>query len=374
VGRLYLSPPDMSGSERERLLQAFDSNWITTMGAAVDGFEADVVAFTGAEAAVALASGTAALHLALVVAGVRSGDEVWVSTLTFAAPANAVVYTGASLRFIDSDRTTWNMDPELLGAALAEAAAADRLPAAVIVVDIYGQCAELDRIGELCDQYGVAVIEDAAEALGATWQGRSAGTWGRLGAFSFNGNKIITTGGGGMLVGDAELVDRARYLSQQARQPVLHYEHVDVGYNYRLSNLLAAVGSGQLAELPGKIERRHAINRAYRAGLADVDGVDFMPWDDRGSPNGWLTLITLDPSTGLTPHELCAALESQDIEARPAWKPMHLQPVFADVPTVGGEVAAELFDRGVCLPSGSAMTDGDVDRVVEAVTGALTNG
>ena len=374
MGRLYLSPPDMSGSERERLLQAFDSNWITTMGAAVDGFEADVVAFTGAEAAVALASGTAALHLALVVAGVRSGDEVWVSTLTFAAPANAVVYTGASLRFIDSDRTTWNMDPELLGAALADAAAADRLPAAVIVVDIYGQCAELDRIGELCDQYGVAVVEDAAEALGATWQGRSAGTWGRLGAFSFNGNKIITTGGGGMLVGDAELVDRARYLSQQARQPVLHYEHVDVGYNYRLSNLLAAVGSGQLAELPGKIERRHAINRAYRAGLADVDGVDFMPWDDRGSPNGWLTLITLDPATGLTPHELCAVLESQDIEARPAWKPMHLQPVFADVPTVGGEVAAELFDRGVCLPSGSAMTDDDVDRVVEAVTGALTNG
>jgi dTDP-4-amino-4,6-dideoxygalactose transaminase len=361
----------MSGDERDRLLAAFDSNWITTMGAEVDGFEADVVAFTGAEAAVALASGTAALHLALLLHGVGPGDEVWVSSFTFVAPANAVRYVGASLRFIDSERDTWNMDPDLLGDALEAAAAADRLPAAVIGVDLYGQCAQLDRLAELCGRYEVPFIEDAAEALGATWQGRHAGTFGALAAYSFNGNKIITTGGGGMLVGDADAIARARYLSQQARQPELHYEHTEVGYNYRLSNLLAAVGRGQLAALPGKIDRRHQINQRYRDGLAGLDGVAAMPWDDRGRPNGWLTVITVDPALGRTPHELCAALELDDIEARPAWKPMHLQPVFAGVPVVGGEVSEELFATGVCLPSGSAMTDDDVDRVLESLRRAV---
>lgn len=362
----------MSGDERERLIAAFDSNWITTLGAEVDGFEADAVAFTGADAAVALSSGTAALHLALLLNGIGPGDEVWVSDLTFAAPANAVCYVGASLRFIDSERETWNLDPDLLAAELATASAQGRLPAAVLVVDIYGQCAQLDRIRSLCDQYEVAMIEDAAEALGATWCGRSAGAWGDLAAFSFNGNKIITTGGGGMLVGPKAAVDRARYLAQQARMPVLHYEHEDVGYNYRLSNLLAAVGRGQLASLPGKIDRRHEINAEYRSGLASVDGVDFMPWDDRGVPNGWLTVITVDPATGVSPLELCTTLDAQGIEARPAWKPMHLQPVFAEVPFVGGGVSAELFDRGVCLPSGSAMSAGDVDRVAEALSAVLS--
>lgn len=361
----------MSGDERERLLATFDSNWITTMGAEVDGFEADVVAFTGAEAAVALGSGTAALHLALLLHGVGPGDEVWVSTFTFVAPANAALYVGASLRFVDSERDTWNMDPDLLAAALDEAALQGRLPAAVIVVDLYGQCAQLDRIAEVCASHGVPVIEDAAEALGATWQGRHAGTWGQLAAFSFNGNKIITTGGGGMLVGDAESVERARYLSQQARQPALHYEHTEVGYNYRLSNLLAAVGRGQLAQLPDKIERRHEINERYCKQLDGVEGITFMPWDSRGRPNGWLTVLTLDPASDITPHELCATLDAQDIEARPAWKPMHLQPVFAEVPVIGGEVATDLFARGVCLPSGSAMSDADVDRVVEAVASAV---
>jgi dTDP-4-amino-4,6-dideoxygalactose transaminase len=371
VTRLYLSPPDMSGTERDRLIAAFDSNWITTLGAEVDGFEADVCAFTGAEAAVALSSGTAALHLALLLAGVQAGDEVLVSSLTFAAPANAVTYLGAVPTFVDCERETWNMDPELLEATLADRAAKDRLPAAVIVVDLYGQCAQLDRVVALCDQYGVPVVEDAAEALGATWQGRHAGTWGAMAAFSFNGNKIITTGGGGMLVGDAESVARARYLSQQARQPVLHYEHTDIGYNYRLSNLLAAVGRGQLADLPGKIDRRHQIHDLYLEGLSGIDGVGFMPWDDRGRPNGWLTLVTVDPSLGRTPLEICTALDAQEIEARPAWKPMHLQPVFADNPAVGGDVSEELFDRGLCLPSGSAMTDSDVHRVVEALTAVL---
>ena len=356
----------MSGDERERLLGAFDSNWITTMGAEVEGFESDVVDFAGVDAAVALASGTAALHLALLLHDVGPGDEVWVSALTFVAPANAARYVGASLRFVDSERQTWNMDPDLLEEALADAAAHGRLPAAVIAVDLYGHCAQLDRLSAACDRYEVPLIEDAAEAIGATWRSRHAGAWGRLAAFSFNGNKIITTGGGGMLVGDPELVARARYLSQQARQPVLHYEHTEVGYNYRLSNLLAAVGRGQLAGLPGKIDRRHEINARYRKGLAELDGVDFMPWDDRGRPNGWLTVATIDPALGTTPHELCAALEAADIEARPAWKPMHLQPVFEDVPVIGGRVAEDLYTTGVCLPSGSAMSDDDVDRVVEA--------
>jgi len=356
------------------MLRAFDSNWITTMGAEVDGFEADVVAFTGAEAAAALSSGSAALHLALLLHGVGPGDEVWVSTFTFVAPANAARYVGADLRFVDSERSTWNMDPDLLESALADADAAGRLPKAVIAVDLYGQCAQLDRIAEACHRYGVVLIEDAAEALGANWQGRHAGTWGRLGVFSFNGNKIITTSGGGMLIGDRETVDRARYLAQQARQPVLHYEHTDVGYNYRLSNILAAMGRAQLAGLPARIDRRHEIRAAYRSALGDVYGVELMPWDGRGRPNGWLTVITLDPGLGVTPAELCAALEAQDVEARPAWKPMHLQPVFADVPCVGGKVAEELYERGVCLPSGSGMSDADVDCVVSAVHGVVDVG
>lgn len=372
LSRIYLSPPDMSGDERARLLAAFDSNWITTMGSEVDGFERDVAALCGAEAAVALASGTAALHLALMHVGAGPGDEVWVSDLTFAAPANAVSYVGAQLRLIDSERETWNMDPDVLDDALDQAESQGRLPRAVIVVDIYGQCAQLDRLVQSCSARGVAVIEDAAEALGATWLGRGAGTWGELGAFSFNGNKIITTGGGGMLVGSAEAVERARYLAQQARQPVLHYEHTEVGYNYRLSNLLAAVGRGQVACLEAKIRRRHEVNDTYRRELADIDGVSFMPWDDRGGPNGWLTVALLDPDVvGVDPPGLCAALEARSIEARPAWKPMHLQPVFRDVPYEGSGVSSWLYERGVCLPSGSSLGDADLERVVADLRSVL---
>lgn len=372
IARIYLSPPDMSGDERERLLAAFDSNWITTMGSEVDGFEADVAALCGAEAAVALSSGTAALHLALLHVGAGPGDEVWVSDLTFAAPVNAIAYVGARPRLIDCERITWNLDPDVLAVSLDLAAAAGRLPRAVVVVDLYGQCAQLDRITGLCDEYGVAVIEDAAEALGATWQGRGAGSWGELAAFSFNGNKIITTGGGGMLVGAAGAVDRARYLAQQARQPVLHYEHTEIGYNYRLSNLLAAVGRGQIAGLGAKIERRHQVNRAYRQALGDVEGVSFMPWDPRGEPNGWLTVALVDPEViAKTPVDLCAELEALQIEARPAWKPMHLQPVFRDLDFDGSGVSAELYAQGVCLPSGSSLSDADVDRVISGLRSVL---
>jgi dTDP-4-amino-4,6-dideoxygalactose transaminase len=356
----------MAGTERQRLLAAFDSNWITPLGPEVDGLEADLCRFTGAEAAAALVSGTAALHLALLLAGVGPGDEVVVPTLTFVAPANAVRYVGANLRFIDAERQTWNLDPDLLDEHLASGPP----PAAVIVVDIYGQSAQVDRIAATCERHGVPLIEDAAEALGATWRGRAAGTSGRYGVFSFNGNKIMTTGGGGMLVGSAEDMDRARFLASQAREPYLHYEHDEVGFNYRLSNLLAAVGRGQLEDLPKKIRRRHEINAAYREGLADVEGVDFMPWDPRGTPNGWLTVLTVDPDRS-TPMRLCAELDAEDIEARPAWKPMHLQRAYQGSPCLGGDVAAELFERGVCLPSGSSMDEHDLERVIGVVRKAL---
>ncbi len=366
MARIYLSPPDMRGSERDRLLAAFDSNWIAPTGPEVDGFEADLSAFTGAEAVAALASGTAALHLALLLVGVRPGDEVVIPTLTFVAPANAAAYVGARIRFVDVERSTWNMDPDLLEEVLATGPP----PAAVVVVDIYGQAAQLDRIAQICERHGVPLIEDAAEALGATWMGRPAGTWGRLGVYSFNGNKVLTTSGGGALIGPRELVDRARLLAAQAREPVLHYEHSEVGFNYRLSNLLAAIGRGQLEDLPHKIDRLHEINAHYRRELGGLEGVSFMPWDERGRPNGWLTVATLDPQRA-TPHELCAALEADDIEARPAWKPMHLQPMFADRPCVGGAVAEEFFHRGVCLPSGSSLTEDDLERVVTSVRKAL---
>ena len=369
MGRIHLSPPDVGESERDALLRAFDSNWITPLGPEVDAFEAEVCEFTAAPAAAALDSGTAALHLALLLAGVGEGDEVWVSTLTFVAPANAVRYTGAGLRFIDSERETWGMDPDLLEEALATAATAGRLPAAVIVVDIYGQCAQLDRISALCKRYEIPLIEDAAEAIGATWQGRSAGTWGDYGAFSFNGNKIITTGGGGMLVGRSNDMERARYLASQARKPVLHYEHEEVGYNYRLSNVLAALGRAQLERLPGILDRCAEINGIYRDSLGDLEDVRFMPVDERGNPNHWLTVITLSEEAEVAPAQVCEALSAEDIEARPAWKPMHLQPLYAAAPRWGGAVCEDIFDTGLCLPSGSGLSTADQERVIDVVLG-----
>lgn len=260
------------------------------------------------------------------------------------------------------------MDPQLLEAELSERAKRNALPAAVICVDLYGQCADYDAILPICERYEVPLIEDAAEALGADYRGRAAGTFGAAAAFSFNGNKIITTSGGGMLAStDVALVDRVRYLSTQARQPVPHYEHVDIGFNYRLSNLLAALGRGQLRVLPERVARRRAVNDAYRAALGDLPGVSFGPRDVAGKSNCWLTTLVLDPAAGVVPNAVCEALERDDIECRPLWKPMHLQPVFADAPTRLSGVSAELFDRGLCLPSGSSMTDDDVAFVVERV-------
>jgi dTDP-4-amino-4,6-dideoxygalactose transaminase len=359
----------MSGREAPLVQEVFASNWIAPLGPQVDAFEAEFAAAVGAPHALALVSGTAALHLALLLAGVGPGDEVLVSTLTFSASANPVVYLGGRPVFIDSERISWNMDPALLADTLARKARQGRLPKAVVLVHLYGQAADIAPILQACQRYDVPLIEDAAEALGATYQGRSPGVFGQSGIFSFNGNKIITTSSGGMLVSaDAALIEHARKLAQQARDPAPHYEHSEIGYNYRLSNVLAAIGRGQLQVLAERVRRRREICEAYRQLLGDLPGVAFMPEAPWGRATRWLTVITVDPAQfGATREQIRLALEKENIESRPLWKPMHLQPVFRDCEAVGGAVAEDLFGQGLCLPSGSSMTREDQGRVVAAV-------
>jgi dTDP-4-amino-4,6-dideoxygalactose transaminase len=371
VTRIFLSPPDVGDEERRSLLEAFDSNWIAPVGPHVDGFEHDVAERIDIPGALALSSGTAALHLALLLLEVGPGDEVLLPTQTFVATANVVTYVGARPVLVDSDPGTWTLDPALVADELAVRARQGRLPAALITVDLYGQCADYEPILAACAQYDVPVVEDAAEALGASYRGRPAGTFGAMGVFSFNGNKIITTSGGGMLVShDKALIERARYLSTQAREPVVHYEHVAIGFNYRMSNLLAALGQGQLRGLDERMALRRSIDERYRAALAGVPGIAFMPHPSYGVPNYWLTCILVDPDGFGTDHEaIRRALEALDIESRPTWKPLHLQPVYADAPVVGGAAAASIFDRGLCLPTGSRLAPADVDRICETISG-----
>lgn len=367
--RIYLSPPDVGEAERRLLHDAFDSNWIAPLGPHVDAFEKELAAEVGTAHAVALSSGTAALHLALLLAGVKPGDDVLVPTLTFAATANAVCYVGANPVFIDADAANWQIDPQLVADELEERAAHSHLPSAIVTVDLYGQCADHDPIRELCARYEIALIEDAAEALGATYKGRPAGSLGDMGILSFNGNKIITTSGGGALVSDNEdWAARARHLATQAREPALHYEHAEIGFNYRMSNLLAAVGRGQLQGLEGKVGRRRKINASYRRELGDLAGLEFLPNANFGEPTNWLTVLTIDSEAfGADRDDVIQALALEDIEARPAWKPMHLQPVFASAGRRGGEIAAAIFDQGICLPSGSSLTDDDLAGVVSVI-------
>jgi dTDP-4-amino-4,6-dideoxygalactose transaminase len=367
--RIYLSPPHLSGLEAQFLREALDSGWIAPLGPQVEAFEKEFAEVVGTPYALALSSGTAALHLALILAGVGPGDEVVVSSLTFAASAFPVLYLGARPVFVDSERTSWNMDPALLAEFLEARAKKGRLPKAVVLVHLYGQSADIAPIQALCQEYGVSLIEDAAEALGSTYQGRSPGTFGLAGIFSFNGNKIITTSGGGMLVSsDAELIAHARKLATQAREPVPWYEHAEVGYNYRMSNLLAAVGRAQLKTLEERVQARRRIYERYVQGLSDLPGVSFQPEAPWGRHTRWLTVMLVDPTLfGRTPEEIRQSLEAQGIETRPVWKPLHLQPVFQGAETVGGSVAADLFARGLCLPSGSSLAPQDQDRVIEAI-------
>ncbi|GAA0499182.1 pyridoxal phosphate-dependent aminotransferase [Paractinoplanes deccanensis] len=367
--RIYLSPPDVGDLERKLLLEAFDSNWVAPVGPDLDAFEAQVAELVGVRHAVALSSGTAALHLALVAAGVRTGDTVLVPSFTFAATANAVMYLGARPVFLDSTPESWNVDPALVTEELRRRCAKGKPPRAVIAVDMYGQCADYGPLLDACDRYGVALIEDAAEALGASYHDRPAGSFGLAGILSFNGNKIITTGGGGMLVTDDDrTAARTRHLATQAREPLPYYEHRAVGYNYRLSNLLAAVGRGQLQRLDAMIAARRETGRYYRAALGDLPGLSFMPIAGYGESNWWLTCLLVDPERfGASRDRILDRLAAHDIEARPTWKPMHLQPVFSDCVTRGGEVCAGLFRRGLCLPSGSALTEHDRERVVDVI-------
>ena len=359
----------MSGLEQQYVQETFASNWIAPLGPQVDAFEAEFAAAVGAPYALALSTGTAALHLALILAGVGPGDEVLVSTLTFSASANPIAYLGGRPTFIDSERASWNMDPAPAGGDAGRARRAGKLPKAVMPVHLYGQSADIAPILEACGRYGVPVIEDAAEALGATYRGRTPGTFGRAGIFSFNGNKIITTSGGGMLVSaDKDLIEHARKLSTQARDPAPHYQHSEIGYNYRLSNVLAAIGRGQLRVLEDRVRRKREILKFYADTIGDLPGIAFMPEAPWGRATRWLTCITVDPAQfGADREAIRLALEDENIEARPLWKPMHLQPVFAGCECVGGAVAEALFRDGLCLPSGTALTDAELERIVSVI-------
>jgi pyridoxal phosphate-dependent aminotransferase EpsN len=359
----------MGGLEESFVREAFESNWIAPLGPQVEAFEREFRENVGARYGVALATGTAALHLAFKLVGVQPDDEVVVSTLTFSATINPILYLGARPLFIDSERTSWNLDPSLVEAAFEMRRKAGRLPKALAVVHLYGQSADLDPLVELCDHYGVPLVEDAAEALGASYHGKSPGTFGRAGIFSFNGNKVITTSGGGMLVSpDEDLVRHALKLATQAREPVPHYEHEEIGYNYRMSNVLAAIGRGQLRVLEQRVAARRRNFEFYRQALGDLPGLEFMPEAPWGVHSRWLTTLTIDPSDfGADRETIRLALEDENIEARPVWKPMHRQPIFKDFERLGGAVAEDLFERGLCLPSSSSITPEELERVAYAV-------
>ncbi|MBW2735049.1 MAG: aminotransferase class I/II-fold pyridoxal phosphate-dependent enzyme [Deltaproteobacteria bacterium] len=371
--RIWLSSPHMGADERELLLDAFDSNWVAPLGPHVDAFEKEMAEYIGKAHAAALSAGTGALHLGLELLGVGPGDTVLTSTLTFAATANAISYTGATPVFIDSERESWNIDPALLGEELDTMARRGQRAAAVVPVDLYGQCADYDAILPLCAEAEVPVIEDAAEALGATHGvgdgAQRAGALGDLSILSFNGNKIITTSGGGMLLSDdAAQIERARFLATQARDPAPHYQHSTIGYNYRMSNLLAAVGRGQLRHLESRVDARRANNAFYRQALAHLPGLSFMPEASWGRSTCWLTCVLIDPNAlGVNREAIRTHLMEKQIEARPVWKPMHLQPIFNGCRIVGGGVAKDLFERGLCLPSGSNLEPEDRQRVVDAI-------
>ena len=402
--RIFLSPPHMGGEEQRFIREAFKSNYIAPLGPQVNAFEAAFVEKTGMRHAVALSSGTAAMHLALRNLGVGPGDEIFASTLTFIGSVTPVLFQGGSPVFIDSDRTSWNIDPDLLREELEACSKQGRLPKAVLPTDLYGQCADLNRILDVCEPYGIPVVADAAEALGARYKKRTdasglrtegdengwvhAGVGAKAAVFSFNGNKIITTSGGGMLASEDEaFIEQARFLSQQARDPAPHYEHTQIGYNYRMSNIVAAIGLGQLRVLDDRVEQKRHIFEYYKEALENLPGIEFMPEAPYGRSTRWLTVILITPDEfGADREVIRQALDDDNIESRPIWKPMHLQPVFElttnpyrqiqrvgkdggtnqrySARVVGGSVSEDLFERGLCLPSGTQMTEEDLDRVV----------
>lgn len=373
--KIYLSSPTMHGEEQEFIKEAFDTNWVAPLGPNVNAFEKELASFVGTAHASALSAGTAAIHLALRILGVGEGDRVFVPTLTFSATANPVVYEKAAPVFIDSEEDTWNMDPK----ALAQAFEKYPHPKAVIVVHLYGTAAKLDEIMEICKAHKVPLIEDAAESLGSTYKGKQTGTFGKIGIYSFNGNKIITTSGGGMLVSDEEEITRkATFLATQARDPARHYQHSQIGFNYRMSNITAGIGRGQLLHLEEHKALKKAIYEQYQKAFADIKEISLNPLNQNGDANCWLTAMLIDEASPVTPEWVMDALEAQNIESRPIWKPMHLQPVFAayDFFTASGEgkkeegkgsVSERIFDRGLCLPSDIKNTAQDMELIIRIV-------
>jgi|CZKI01.1.fsa_nt_gi dTDP-4-amino-4,6-dideoxygalactose transaminase len=367
--RIFLSPPHIGGDELKLVQETFASNWIAPLGPQVDAFEKEFAATVDVPYAVALSSGTAALHLALRWLRLKPGDEVVCSLLTFVASVNPVLYESATPVFVDSEVRSWNMDPALLAEAVENRIKRGKRPKAVVLVHLYGQSADIDGVSKICAQHEIPLIEDAAEALGATHMGKAVGSTGLCGIFSFNGNKIITTSGGGMLVSqDKALIDKARFWASQARNPAPHYEHSEVGYNYRLSNVLAAIGRGQLRVLKERVEARRRNFEYYQDALSDLPGLAFMPEADYGRSTRWLTCITINPTeAGIDRERVRVAITEENIEARPVWKPMHLQPLFRNCTCFGGTLAERLFDHGLCLPSGSSLSTADLDRVIEVI-------
>ena len=375
--RILLSSPHMGGSERKYVQEAFDTNWIAPLGNNVNEFEKQVKEFTGSQAACALSSGTAGIHIALDLLDVKQDDIVFCSSLTFIASANPILYLGAKPVFIDSDLESWNMSPIALEKAFKAYEAKDKLPKAVVVVNLYGQSAKMDEIMQICARYGVPIVEDAAESLGSLYKGKMSGTFGKFGIFSFNGNKIITTSGGGMIVsGDEDMIQKALKKATQARDKAVHYQHSEVGYNYRLSNISAGIGRGQMEVLGQRIKEKREIFNRYEAALNGIDGIEMMPEMDNTYHNRWLSTMTIDSKKlGVTALDIVEHLAKNNIEARPVWKPMHMQPLFSecDYFSEKEDNSRYLYENGVCLPSDTKMTMDQQELVIEKIIELLQN-
>ncbi len=372
--RIYLASPHMGGLEEVFVKEAFDTNWIAPLGANVDGFEKELSEYVGSKTGAALASGTAAIHMALKAVGVKKGDKVFCSSLTFAASCNPIIYEGGIPVFIDSEPESHNMSPVALEKAFKAYEEKGEMPKAVIVVNLYGQSADMDKIIEICKKYNVPIIEDAAESLGATYKGKHSGTFGEYGIYSFNGNKIITTSGGGMLVSNNEEgIAKVRFWSTQARDKARHYEHTELGYNYRMSNIVAGIGRGQLRVLEDRIAKKKEIFETYKEAFKEIEDIEMMPVCEYGEPNYWLTTITLNENSKVKPLDIILALEKENIESRPIWKPMHIQPYYKEYEFYSHNddeeisVSEDIFNRGVCLPSDTKMTDKEQKIVIEII-------
>ena len=372
--RIYLASPHMGGLEEVFVKEAFDTNWIAPLGANVDGFEKELSEYVGSKTGAALASGTAAIHMALKAVGVKKGDKVFCSSLTFAASCNPIIYEGGIPVFIDSEPESHNMSPVALEKAFKAYEEKGEMPKAVIVVNLYGQSADMDKIMEICKKYNVPIIEDAAESLGATYKGKHSGTFGEYGIYSFNGNKIITTSGGGMLVSNNEEgIAKVRFWSTQARDKARHYEHTELGYNYRMSNIVAGIGRGQLRVLEDRIAKKKEIFETYKEAFKEIEDIEMMPVCEYGEPNYWLTTITLNENSKVKPLDIILALEKENIESRPIWKPMHIQPYYKEYDFYSHNdeeeisVSEDIFNRGICLPSDTKMTDKEQKRVIEII-------